>query len=58
VPALTEVLEKGTTSEQWVAYRALFLVGSPSALNALRDHLGREPDQNFKLEIQKALDSK
>jgi len=57
VPALANALEKGNARERPVAFRALVLVGSPSAIRALRDHLNREPDQSLKLEIQKALES-
>lgn len=57
VPALANALEEGNARERPVSFRALLLVGSPSAIRALRDHLNREPDQSLKLEIQKALES-
>jgi HEAT repeat protein len=58
VPTLVGVLEKGNSRERWVAYRALFMIGSPGALSGLRDHLSHEPDSTFKAEVQKALEGK
>lgn len=57
IPTLVRILDKGNHREKWVAYRALFLIGTPRAKKELRDHLSREPDQAFMLEIQKALDT-
>lgn len=58
IPTLVGILNAGTRPEKWVAYRALFLIGSPRALKELRDHLGHETDQDLMLEIQKALEGK
>lgn len=56
IPTLVGILNTGTRPEKWVAYRALFLIGSPRAIKELRDHLRHETDQDFMLEIQKALE--
>jgi len=58
VPGLSEVLEKGKARDRWFAYRALFLIGSPAATSALRDHVNREQDKELKTEIQQALDER
>ena len=58
VPGLREVLEKGNARNRWFGYRTLFLIGSPPAISALRDHLNREQDKEFKAEIEQALDEK
>jgi hypothetical protein len=55
VPALTTVLESTDWRERWVAYRALDLIGTPTALNALRAHVDHEPDPIIKKEMQQAL---
>jgi HEAT repeat protein len=57
VPALVNVLQKGTTRERIVASRALIKIHSPVAITALRDRLSHEQDQNLKLDIQRAVDS-
>lgn len=57
VPALVDVLEKGSTRERTVAFRALAKIHSPAAMTALRDHLSREQDQSLKLDIQRAVES-
>jgi HEAT repeat protein len=58
VPALVDVLEKGSTRERTVECRALVKIHSPAAITALRDHLSREQDQSLKLDIQRAVESK
>jgi len=58
IPTLVEILNTGTHREKWVAYRALFLIGSPSAIKELRNHLGHESDLDLMSEIQKALEGK
>jgi HEAT repeats len=58
VPTLARVLEKGDQREQWVAYRALYLIGSAQSLMALRQHVGHEKDANFRREMQQALEGK
>jgi HEAT repeat protein len=57
VPALVDVLEKGSTRERTVAFRALVKIHSTAAITALRDHLSREQDPNLKLDIQRAVES-
>jgi len=58
VPELRELLQKGNSRYRWFAYRTLFLIGSPPAIGALRDHLNRENDRELKAEIQQALNEK
>jgi HEAT repeat protein len=58
IPTLVGILDSGARREKWVAYRALFLIGSTRAIKELRDHLGHETDQELMLEIQKALEGK
>lgn len=58
IPTLVGILNTGTRREKWVAYRALFLIGSPRAIKELRDHLGHESDLDLMSEIQKALEGK
>lgn len=55
VPSLVEVMEEDDWRRRWFAYRVLFLIGSPRSIDALRDHIGHEPNQDLKQEIQKAL---
>jgi hypothetical protein len=57
VPALVNVLQKGTLRERIVASRALVKIHCPAAITALRDHLSHEQDQNLKLDIQRAVES-
>jgi hypothetical protein len=58
VPALIETLEKGDSRHQWFACRVLFMIGTPRAIDALRNHINHEPNPDFKREIQRALDRK
>lgn len=58
IPALLGVLNKGTTRERWVTYRALILIGSTGAITGLREHLSHESDPNLKMEIQRGLERK
>jgi HEAT repeats len=55
VPTLTAVLERTDWRERWVAYRALDMIGTPSAIKALRAHVDHEPDQTLKSEMRQAL---
>lgn len=55
VPTLTAVLERTDRRERWVAYRALDMIGTPSAIKALRAHVDHEPDQTLKNEMRQAL---
>jgi hypothetical protein len=57
VPALIGVLEHGRLSEREIAVRALKLMGTAPAMNALREHLKREPDPQLKDFIEKSLTS-
>lgn len=58
VQALSKVLEKGSKTERWVAYRALYLIGSPDAITLLRDHTAKEWDAELKASMQRALQVK
>lgn len=55
VPSLVEVMEEADWRRRWFAYRVLFLIGSPRSIDALRDHIEHEPNQDLRQEIQKAL---
>jgi HEAT repeat protein len=55
IPELTKILNSGDLSRQWIAYRALFLIGTPRAMTALRERLANEPNEAFKSEIKTAL---
>ncbi len=54
-PTLVRILRSGTHREKWVAYRALFLIGTPRATQELHDDVTRETDSALRLEIQAAL---
>jgi HEAT repeat protein len=55
IPALSEALDGPSSEKHWFAYRALYLIGSPAAISALRDHVNREPDPTLKSEIEADL---
>ena len=57
VPELTKILNSGDLSRQWIAYRALFLMGTSRAMVALRDYTTTEPNDAFKTEIKIALEN-
>lgn len=58
VPALAGVLNKGETRERFVACRALRIIGSSQASDALRSHLKQESDPGLREYIQKVIDGK
>ncbi len=51
VPALFSVLETGDYQKRWVASRALNMINTPKATEALSNHLPNEPDPNLKTYI-------
>jgi len=55
IPALLGVFDHGTLRERRYAVYALSLIDSPRAKNALRERLSREPDENLRGFIRKAL---
>ncbi len=55
VPTLTAVLQRADWRERWVAYRALDMIGTASATEALGDHLDHEPDEALKNEMRHAF---
>jgi hypothetical protein len=55
IPALVGVLQRGNLSERWNSAFALNLIGSPSAKNALRDHLRRKADSTLRSFIENSL---
>jgi hypothetical protein len=55
IPELTKILNSGELSREWIAYRALFLIGTPRAMTVLRERIASEPNEAFKAEIQTAL---
>lgn len=55
IPTLIGVLQRGNLSERWNSVFALNLIGSPSAKNALRDHLRREADSTLRSFIENSL---
>ena len=57
VPELTKILNSGDLSRQWIAYRALFLMGTSRAMVALRDYTTTEPNDAFTTEIKIALEN-
>jgi hypothetical protein len=57
VPELTKILNSDDLSRQWIAYRALFLIGTSRAMVALRDYARTEPNEAFKTEIKIALEN-
>jgi HEAT repeat protein len=57
IPALVGILEHGSSRERRSAVYALNLIASPRAKTTLREHLKREPDENLREFIEKALAS-
>jgi hypothetical protein len=57
VPELTKILNSGDLSRQWIAYRALFLIGTSPATVALRDYAKTGPNEAFRTEIKIALEN-
>ena len=55
VPALREGLENSNPGVRTRASYALFLINSPDAKNALREHLAHEPDSSLAGYIKKRL---
>jgi hypothetical protein len=53
VPTLTTVL--ADWRGRWAAYRALDMIGTPRAIEAVRAHIDHEPDQALKNEMRQAL---
>ena len=55
IPALRGVLAQGSVIERNYTIVTLKLIGSPAAMNALREHLERETDPVLRQRIQRAL---
>ncbi len=55
LPTLVGILRSGDSRERWVAYRSVFLIGTPPALAILKDHVSKETDQQLRSEIERAL---
>jgi hypothetical protein len=47
IPELTKILNSGDLSREWIAYRALFLIGTTRAMTALRERIASGPSQAF-----------
>jgi len=58
VPTLVDALDNGDPHQRWVASRALYLIGSQSAVAGLRDHLARESDPEMRAYIEKVTQKK
>lgn len=58
IPTLIGILKTEQTHERYVACRALMIIGSSQALNALRAHLKQESDPELRHYIERALDRK
>jgi hypothetical protein len=56
VPTLSDVLQHGSAEERSAAARALYLIGSAAAKDALVKHLAEEKDPELKSFIQNILD--
>src|SRR6266568_633411 len=55
VPTLLGVLEHGNLKERQVAVKALKLIASPAAKNALQRHVDQEADSDLRSSIQEIL---
>jgi HEAT repeat protein len=55
IPALVGVLQRGNLNERWNSVFTLNLIGSPSAKNALRDHLKRETDPTLRSFVENSM---
>lgn len=58
VPAVSKILDEGSRHERYIAVYILNQIHSPVALQALREHYQKEPDQGLKDLIQRVLSSK